>query len=51
MNASKPANTGNALKEQLQLIVLAQTNQKLIYVFLQLHLQPKQRQESGPIHS
>ncbi|KAK2095741.1 hypothetical protein P7K49_027157 [Saguinus oedipus] len=37
MNASVPTDTGNALKKQPRLIVPAQTNHKLIYVFLQLH--------------
>ena len=45
MNARVSTDTGNAFKNQPQPIVPAQTNHKLIYVFLQLH--PSRGEESA----
>ena len=45
-----PTDTGSALKKQPGLIVLAQTNHRLIYVFLQLHPSPGEELANSQLH-
>ena len=46
-----PTDTGSALKKQPGLIVLAQTNHRLIYVFLQLHPSPGEESANSQLTS